>query len=40
MTDSQRDLLPYDAWEPLPPDVAEWMGMDEDMVPFVLDLAV
>jgi hypothetical protein len=40
MTDSQRDLLPYDAWEPLPHDVAEWMGMDEEMVPFVLDLAV
>jgi hypothetical protein len=23
----------------LPADVAEWMGMDEDMVPFVLSLA-
>ncbi len=27
------------SWEPLPADVAEWMGMDEAMVPFVLDLA-
>lgn len=26
-------------WEPLPHDIAEWMGMDEDMVPFLLDLA-
>ncbi len=25
--------------EPLPADVMEWMGMDEAMVPFVLDLA-
>jgi hypothetical protein len=40
MTDSPRDLLPYDAWEPLPHDVAEWMGMDEEMLPFLLDLAV
>ena len=31
MTDSQ--------WEPLPHDVAEWMGMDEAMVPFALDTA-
>jgi hypothetical protein len=28
MTDSR--------WEPLPADVAEWMGMDEAMVPFIL----
>ena len=26
-------------WEPLPPDVAAWMGLDEAMVPFALDLA-
>jgi hypothetical protein len=26
-------------WEPLPADVAEWMGMDDAMVPFVLDVA-
>jgi hypothetical protein len=25
-------------WEPLPADVAEWMGMDESMVPFILDV--
>ena len=30
MTDSR--------WEPLPADVAEWMGMDEAMVPFILDV--
>jgi hypothetical protein len=28
MTDSR--------WEPLPADVAEWMGMDEAMVPLIL----
>ena len=26
-------------WEPLPPDVAGWMGLDEAMVPFARDLA-
>ena len=26
-------------WEPLPSDVADWMGMDLDMLPFALDLA-
>jgi hypothetical protein len=26
-------------WEPLPDDVAEWMGMDVTMLPFALDLA-
>lgn len=25
-------------WEPLPPDIADWMGMDETMVPFARDL--
>jgi hypothetical protein len=30
MTDSE--------WAPLPADVAEWMGMDEAMVPFILDV--
>ena len=25
-------------WEPLPADVAEWMGMDETMVSFAVDL--
>lgn len=27
-----------DGWEPLPADVAEWMGMDETMVPFAVEL--
>lgn len=26
-------------WEPLPDEVADWMGLDESMVPFALDLA-
>ena len=26
------------AWEPLPDDVAEWMGMDTSMVPFAVEL--
>ena len=31
--------MPHSPWEPLPPDVAEWMGLDEAMVPFARDLA-
>ena len=27
------------AWERLPSEVAEWMGMDTAMLPFALDLA-
>ncbi|MDP9821778.1 hypothetical protein J2S59_001587 [Nocardioides massiliensis] len=27
------------AWRPLPPEIAEWMGMDEAMVPFALAVA-
>ena len=27
------------AWEALPLDVADWMGLDETMVDFALDLA-
>jgi len=30
-------LLP--TWQPLPADVAEWMGLDESMLPYALDLA-
>jgi hypothetical protein len=28
--------MTHSGWEPLPADVAEWMGMDEEMVPFIL----
>ena len=26
-------------WEPLPDDVAEWMGLDTDMVPHAVEMA-
>ena len=38
MTDSAHESLTLDAWEPLSADVAEWMGLDEAMVPLVLGL--
>jgi hypothetical protein len=27
------------AWEPLPSEIADWMGMDTDMLRFAVDLA-
>ena len=39
MLSTPREPLPYDEWEPLPHDVAEWMGLDESMVPFTYDVA-
>jgi hypothetical protein len=39
MTDLPQETHTLDVWEPLPVDVIEWMGMDEAMVPFALDVA-
>jgi hypothetical protein len=38
MSPISREPLPYDEWEPLPHDVAEWMGLDESMVPLTFGL--